>query len=76
MSPEGWSWVTDVRLDACTGCGACIGTCPEHALVPAARRPLVVRSRCSGCLACVEICPRDALVVCAAPLRGSYAAPR
>ena len=45
----------------CTACGACIVTCPERALVPAPRRPAVLRLRCTACLACVEVCPVDAI---------------
>jgi Pyruvate/2-oxoacid:ferredoxin oxidoreductase delta subunit len=45
----------------CTGCGACLATCPERALVAAPSRPLVVVDRCTGCLACVEVCPADAI---------------
>ena len=45
----------------CTGCGACLTTCPERALVAAPRHPLVVVSRCTTCLACVEVCPADAI---------------
>jgi Pyruvate/2-oxoacid:ferredoxin oxidoreductase delta subunit len=51
-----------VAVDArCTACGQCLATCPERALLPAPRRPLVVDDRCTGCLACVEICPVDAI---------------
>ena len=46
---------------ACTACGACLVTCPEHALVAAPGRPEVVDDRCTVCLACVEVCPRDAI---------------
>jgi Pyruvate/2-oxoacid:ferredoxin oxidoreductase delta subunit len=46
---------------SCTACGMCIVTCPERALVPAARRPRVIDERCTTCLACVEICPVDAI---------------
>jgi ferredoxin len=45
----------------CTGCGACLATCPERALVAAPHRPLVVVDRCTTCLACVEVCPADAI---------------
>lgn len=45
----------------CTACGLCIVTCPERALVPAARRPTLVASRCTTCLACIEVCPVDAI---------------
>ena len=47
--------------ETCTACGACLVTCPEHALVAAPGRPDVVGERCTGCLACVEVCPRDAI---------------
>ena len=46
---------------SCTGCGACILTCPERALLRAPRRPVVVAERCTACLACVEVCPVDAI---------------
>ena len=49
-------------LDSCTACGACLLTCPEHALVPTV--PLQVRTdRCTACGECVEICPADALLL-------------
>jgi Pyruvate/2-oxoacid:ferredoxin oxidoreductase delta subunit len=51
-----------VTIDArCTACGACIVTCPETALLPAPRRPLVLDDRCTGCLACIEVCPAGAV---------------
>ncbi len=44
----------------CTACGACLLTCPEHALV--AGIPLQVRAdRCSDCGECIEVCPVDAI---------------
>ena len=44
----------------CTACGACLLTCPEHALV--AGLPLRVREdRCTSCGECVEVCPADAV---------------
>ncbi len=50
-----------VVTDACTACGACLLTCPEHAII--ARLPLVVREdRCTSCGECVEVCPADAVL--------------
>jgi len=57
-----------VITDGCVGCGACILTCPEHAIRPvAASSPgvpgklVVLGSHCTGCAECVEICPADAI---------------
>lgn len=53
--------MTVVIDQRCTGCGACLATCPERALRRAPRRPLVVSDRCTTCMACVEICPSGAI---------------
>ena len=46
---------------ACTACGACLLTCPEHAIVVGL--PLQVRAdRCTRCGECVEVCPADAII--------------
>jgi ferredoxin len=49
----------------CTGCGACLTTCPERALLAAPRHPLVLVDRCTTCMACVEVCPSDAISLAA-----------
>jgi cobalt-precorrin 5A hydrolase len=48
---------------ACTACGACLRTCPEHALRAAPQRPTVIEIRCTCCGECVEICPTDAITL-------------
>ena len=55
--------LTVVVDEGCTGCGLCLGTCPERALRPGPKRPLAEHDRCTGCLACVEVCPVDAIAV-------------
>jgi electron transport complex protein RnfB len=54
----------------CVGCGACLLTCPVHAIRPApagAPAPLVVLDHCTGCAECGEVCPADACVPAGAP---------
>lgn len=48
----------------CQGCGACLLTCPEHAIRPRAGRFPVLDVRadlCTGCGECAEVCPADAI---------------
>ena len=45
----------------CRGCGACLLSCPEHAIRPHGK-PLVVQpGLCTECGECVEVCPADAI---------------
>lgn len=50
-----------VTIVACQGCGACLLTCPEHAIRPVPGGLRVLALRCTGCGECVEICPVDAV---------------
>ena len=47
--------------DRCQGCGACLLTCPAHAIRPQGGRLLVLAGPCTGCLECLEVCPVDAI---------------
>jgi len=50
---------------ACTGCGACLGSCPHGALRPAPRRPAWRAERCQEERECVEVCPAGAILALA-----------
>jgi electron transport complex protein RnfB len=61
-TPRTWAtWTTVAVDDRCTACGACISTCPERALAPAARKPSVNDSLCTACGDCIEVCPTGAV---------------
>ena len=46
-----------VIIGACQGCGACLLTCPQHAIRPAGGALRVLDGLCTGCAECLEICP-------------------
>lgn len=60
-----------VTIDACQGCGACLLTCPEHAVRPVPGGLIVLGDRCTGCLECLEICPVDAIRVAGPDAEGA-----
>ena len=49
------------EVHACQGCGACLLTCPEHAIRPDGGTLRVLADRCTGCGECAEVCPVDAI---------------
>jgi ferredoxin len=49
------------EIGACQGCGACLLTCPEHAIRPAGGRLEVRAESCTGCGECQEVCPVDVI---------------
>jgi ferredoxin len=58
--------IAPVVVRGCQGCGACLLTCPEHAIRPVAAAPgaaslIVLAQLCTGCGECVEICPVAAI---------------
>jgi heterodisulfide reductase subunit A len=57
--------VATVTAEACTGCGACLTTCPYDAISSYAcetgEKALVSAANCKGCGGCVPVCPEDAI---------------
>ena len=55
------------EVHACQGCGACLLTCPEHAIRPRTTATFatldVHPDRCTGCGECAEVCPVDAIAL-------------
>jgi electron transport complex protein RnfB len=47
--------------DRCAGCGACLLTCPTHAIRPDGGSLYVLAELCTGCLECIDVCPVDAI---------------
>ncbi|MGZ6874703.1 MAG: 4Fe-4S binding protein [Blastococcus sp.] len=62
-----------VTIGACQGCGACLLTCPEHAIRPVGRSLLVRDDLCTGCLECLEVCPVGAIDPADQPVMGGTA---
>ncbi len=52
-----------VTISGCQGCGACLLTCPEHAIRPDGGTLRVLAARCTGCGECAEVCPAGAISV-------------
>lgn len=47
--------------DKCTGCGACVSSCPVGAVGIRDGRALLSQEKCIGCLVCLESCKQGAL---------------
>ena len=50
-----------INKDTCTGCGACVDTCPVEAISMVDGKADVDAGACVDCGACVDECPVEAI---------------
>jgi ferredoxin len=50
-----------VNQELCTGCGACIGSCPTEAIVMKNSKAEILTDVCINCRACEAECPVEAI---------------
>ncbi|HWA38716.1 MAG TPA: 4Fe-4S binding protein [Burkholderiales bacterium] len=64
-----------VNKSACTLCKACIGACPESALIDATETPALrfIERNCVQCGLCADTCPEDAITLLPRLLLGAPA---
>jgi ferredoxin len=64
-----------VNKQTCTLCKACIGACPESALIDSTETPSLrfIERNCVQCGLCVDTCPEDALALVPRLLMGARA---
>ena len=65
----------EVNKETCTLCMACVGACPESALVDGRDAPMLkfIERNCVQCGVCVNTCPEDALSLVPRLLLGAQA---
>lgn len=52
-----------IDQDACTGCGACVDSCPVEALELTGSSCTVDADSCTECQACIDECPVEAISI-------------
>ena len=50
-----------VRRDLCRGCGICVESCPQQAIVIASATAQINREWCNQCRLCLDVCPQGAI---------------
>ncbi|HMM27164.1 MAG: 4Fe-4S binding protein [Chloroflexota bacterium] len=57
-------WKPAINRARCTGCGACVEQCPEHALGQIAGKATVLEpDACTYCARCETLCPTRAIAL-------------
>ena len=52
----------------CTGCGLCVDTCPQNAIILTDSKAQINQELCIQCGSCIELCPAGAVHVAGAPV--------
>lgn len=52
-----------VNQKLCTGCGICVRTCPNNAILLKEGKAFIDQTKCSSCQICADVCPTGALQV-------------
>jgi len=63
-----------MNLDACTGCGVCIGACPAGAMCLVTGKAVVNTEFCTVCRTCIGMCPTGAVMVVTPPAHAALTA--
>ena len=50
-----------IDKETCTGCEACIDSCPSEAIVMEDGKAVVIEDNCVDCAVCVDECPVEAI---------------
>ena len=50
-----------IDKDACTGCEACIESCPSEAIKMEDEKAVIIEENCIDCGVCVDECPVEAI---------------
>ena len=51
-----------IKKDLCLGCGLCVESCPQQAILIVATTAAINQGRCNQCRLCLEVCPQVAIV--------------
>ena len=60
---EGFKMAYRISKDQCAGCGVCVDTCKQTAIVPDDDKYKILKEKCIACGDCANACP----VGCIAP---------